>query len=104
MKIIRLVLSLIFLSHIFSGCSGFQEAGKVLRNEKTSTTDEFLIKKREPLTQPPDFNTIPVPKSSSKKNEDTSITKILNISEKEKKSSKISSSSTEESILKKIKK
>ena len=33
------------------------------RNEKIKNTDEFLIKKKEPLTQPPDFDKIPEPGS-----------------------------------------
>ena len=37
-----LTLSLIFIL----SCGGFSEAGKVLRNEKTKTTDEFLVKKK----------------------------------------------------------
>ena len=27
-------------------CGSFKEAGNVLRNEKTKTTDEFLVKKK----------------------------------------------------------
>ena len=30
-------------------CGSVEEAGKVLRNEKIKTTDEFLVKKRKPL-------------------------------------------------------
>jgi hypothetical protein len=33
----------------------FGDAGKVLRNEKIKTTDEFLVKKKEPLVLPPDY-------------------------------------------------
>ena len=47
---------------LLSGCAGFSEAGKVLRNEKSEATDEFLIKK-EPLTQPPDYKILPTPDS-----------------------------------------
>ena len=46
---------------LLQACQSMQEAGKVLRNEKTSTTDEFLVKKREPLIMPPDYNEIPKP-------------------------------------------
>ena len=37
-------------------CGSVEEAGKVLRNEKIKTTDEFLVKKRKPLVLPPDYN------------------------------------------------
>ena len=47
-------------------CSGFKEVGEVLRNEKTNSTDEFLVKKRDPLILPPDYSEIPEPGSISK--------------------------------------
>ena len=42
MKKINLIIIITFFFH---SCGGFKEAGKVLRNEKISTTDEFLVKK-----------------------------------------------------------
>ena len=51
-------LSLLFLVW---GCGTMSDAGKVLRNEKTNSTDEFLVKKKAPLTLPPDFAEIPAP-------------------------------------------
>ncbi len=62
MKIKLLVIIILFLN----ACSGFSEAGKVLRNEKIKTTDEFLVKKRDALVLPPDFEEIPEPESQSK--------------------------------------
>ena len=59
---------LIFIFLILISCSSLKEAGKVLRNEKTNTTDEFLVKKREPLVLPPDFKEIPEPGSIKKEN------------------------------------
>ena len=46
-----------------------EEAGKVLKNEKISTTDEFLVKKRQPLILPPDYDKIPEPNTINKKKE-----------------------------------
>ena len=43
------------------------DVGKALRNEKTITTDEFLVKKRNPLELPPDYKDIPEPGKLSKK-------------------------------------
>ena len=65
---------------LLSSCSGMKEAGKVLRNEKTVTTDEFLVKKKEPLVMPPDYNEIPTPDSVKKKkiNDKDRIKKVLN--------------------------
>ena len=42
-----------------------KEAGQVLRNEKIKTNDEFLVKKKQPLILPPDYDKIPAPGSSS---------------------------------------
>ena len=96
-----LILSLIFIL----SCGGFSEAGKVLRNEKTKTTDEFLVKKRAPLTLPPEYDTIPAPLSieDQKKKEDKGINKILQIPRDEK-TNNTNNTSVEQSILNQIKK
>ena len=106
MKIIKSLFLVCILSIFLSSCGGVKEAGEILRNEKTRTTDEFLVKKKEPLTLPPDFNEIPQPgsdKNSSKIN-DNKIKKILKKSDFETKTLQGKSSSTEESILNRIKK
>ena len=77
--------------------------GKILRNEKIKSTDEFLVKKKDPLILPPDFDKVPEPGSLSqpKIKDENKLKKILknpqNNSIKKK-----GSSSTEESILKRI--
>ena len=58
---------LVLISFLLASCSGVSDAGKVLRNEKVKTTDEFLVKKRQPLVLPPNFNEIPEPGSIKKK-------------------------------------
>ena len=85
-------------------CGGLKDAGKVLRNEKIKTTDEFLVKKRNPLVLPPNFEEIPEPGSISKNKESDKekIKNILKISEDN--LSKDKSSSIEKSILNKIRK
>ena len=65
---------------ILNSCSGLEDAGKVLRNEKTRTTDEFLVKKRNPLVLPPNYEEIPEPGTELQKKKDTdeeNIKKIL---------------------------
>ena len=61
-KINKKILGFAVLGLLCS-CGGLNDAGKVLRNEKTSTRDEFLVKKREPLVLPPEYNTLPKPGS-----------------------------------------
>ena len=99
----NLLLFIIFI--MMNSCSGFGDAAKVLRNEKIRTTDEFLVEKKEPLVLPPDYEVIPEPGTLSKKEnmDQKKIKTILNSPEKES-SNTNSSSSTEESILKQIRK
>ena len=106
MKFTKLLVLISSLLIILNSCSSMNEVGKVLRNEKTTSTDEFLIKKKEPLTQPPDFEKIPVPGSSRNKSakDENNIKKILRTSETEFKNNQTKSSSTEDSIINKIKK
>tara|TARA_Y200000002_G_scaffold337353_1_gene306055 strand:+ start:337 stop:645 length:309 start_codon:yes stop_codon:yes gene_type:complete len=96
---------LLIISFLLVSCGGLKDAGKVLRNEKISNTDEFLVKKRNPLVLPPNFEEIPEPGSISKRNEneDEKIKKIIK-APKVNSSLKSKSSSLEESILNRIRK
>ena len=72
---------IIFLTLGFSfliSCAGVKDAGKVLRNEKITNTDEFLVKKKTPLSLPPNYEEIPEPGSIKKKREkeDSASSKI----------------------------
>ena len=57
-KIFKILILFSALSSL-SSCGSFSDAGKVLRNEKITNTDEFFIKKRAPLVLPPDYEKIP---------------------------------------------
>ena len=98
---------LLIICLTLTSCASVSDAGKVLRNEKVKTTDEFLVKKKEPLVLPPDYNEVPKPgsllKSDAKELEKNKIKKILR-APKEENVSKKNSSSIEESILNKIRK
>lgn len=52
---------------LLTSCGSFDEAGKALRNEKTRTTDEFLIEKRGPLSLPPKMGELPKPRSEDER-------------------------------------
>lgn len=95
----------LFFTLIFTSCQSFKDAGKVLRNEKTTTTDEFLIQKRKPLVLPPDFNKLPEPgpKVGANEKDEKKIQEILNFPREEVDTNK-KKSSAEESILEKIRK
>ncbi len=93
----------IIICIVVSSCASLKEAGKVLRNEKQNTTDEFLVKKKEPLIIPPDLDEVPEPGSIKKEdiNDEDKIKKILKAPKATKNNN---SSSTEDTILEKIKK
>lgn len=96
------LIYIFFCLFLLIGCSGLKDAGKVLRNEKIRTTDEFLVKKRNPLILPPNYEEIPEPGflKNKKENEKEKIKKLLKVPEKIEKNN--SSSSVEKSILDKI--
>ena len=96
---------LLLISFLIVSCGGIRDAGKVLRNEKVKTTDEFLVKKRNPLVLPPDFEKIPEPGSISQKEKDKEkkIKKILKAPKRDNNSKK-ETSTIEESILDRIRK
>jgi len=106
MKFIKILILLSGLTVILNSCGSFGEAGKVLRNEKRASTDEFLIKKNEPLTRPPNYDKIPKPGSTEDKSvsNQSKIEKILKGSQPESGNKKTKLSSTEEFILNQIKK
>ena len=86
------------------GCGTFKDVGKVMRNEKTTSTDEFLVKKKEPLVLPPNYNELPEPDSLKKREigEEEQIKKILKSSTSTKKNKK-GITSIEKKIIDKIK-
>ena len=96
----KIYIIFIFYS-LLANCGGLDDAKKVLRNEKVKSTDEFLVKKKDPLVLPPDYKNIPKPgENTLTKKNDQKIKNILKVEEEE--TDKKNSSSVEESILKKI--
>ena len=105
MKINKNILKIsLFFYFFLISCGTIEEAGKVLRNEKIKSTDEFLVEKKEPLTTPPDIFELPEPDQLKKTdNTQNKIRSILNSNESKEENER-SSSSAEETILKNIKK
>ena len=101
----KLTNSLIIFLFFLTACSGLKDAGKVLRNEKIRTTDEFLVKKKNPLVLPPNYDKIPEPGSVNKKksSEQDKIKKILKATKTEN-VDKSKSLPVKKTILKKIRK
>ena len=83
-----------------TSCDTMGTAQKALTGAKRNTTDEFLVKKKDPLILPPDYENLPVPDESVATNEDSStFEKNLEALIEDNSST---SSSVENSILKKI--
>ena len=55
---------------LISGCGNFRDA---VTGQKKTTTDEFLIKKKDPLILPPDYDNLPIPKSKKTKDVNSSL-------------------------------
>ena len=91
---------MLVLMFLVTSCNSMGEARKALGGEKRTTTDEFLVKKKDPLILPPDYENLPIPDESADPNEDTStFEKNLEAMIEDDSST---SSSVENSILKKI--
>ena len=105
MKLIKSITCLFLLMIFLNGCQSVKDG---LEGTKKSNSDEFLVQKKNPLVMPPDYNSLPEPKT--KKEEQVSednfeLKKILgekSITQKSETSSNIENDSLEKSILKKI--
>ena len=96
---------LLIISFLLISCGGLKDAGKVLRNEKITNTDEFLVKKKEPLIIPPDIDIVPEPQSikNKKQTKDEKIKDILKLPQSSM-NKKNTNSCTENSIINRIRK
>ena len=96
-KKIIYILSLIFF---IMSCDTLSSVKKGLTGEKEYSTDEFFIKKKDPLIIPPDFEDLPTPDELSTETAEISdFEKDLEILIEDNSSE---SGSVEDSILKKI--
>ena len=95
-KIVNMMVVIFFVT----SCDTMGTAKKALTGAKKNTTDEFLVKKKDPLILPPDYENLPVPDENAATNEDSStFEKNLEAMIEDNSST---SNSVEESILKKI--
>ena len=95
------IVFFMMLSFLITSCESVREG---ITGSKNQSTDEFLVKKKDPLVLPPDFENLPNPSERQVSVEEmTSFEKTLKkqtISE----SSSATTNSVEESILNQIKK
>ena len=83
-------------------CESLDSVKRGLTGQKENSTDEFLIKKKDPLVLPPDFEDLPLPDDLTTETEEISnFEKALETAIEE---TSPSSGTVEQSILKKIRK
>jgi len=96
----KLFILLCILAFSFSSCTSIKNA---VTGKKSENSDEFLIKKKNPLILPPDFDDLPEPKDEeTSEEEDDDIEEIIGIyndDENQQSSESSSSKSTEQFVL-----
>ena len=96
------ILITILLSTLLNACQTAKDAfeGK----KRSEQSDEFLVEKKNPLVQPPEFSQLPVPgeKLSSDELSTDNIENILSKGSKEVSQTESTSKKIEENILDKI--
>ena len=96
MRNIQIIFLLLFLTFL-NNCNSVRE---VMSGEQR-TTDEFLVKKKDPLILPPQYEELPVPNSKKTKQENK-IKSVLGNSNQSTENSKINSN-LENLILRELK-
>ena len=97
---LKKIIYLFALIFFVVSCDTLSSVKRGLTGEKRVSTDEFMIKKKDPLILPPDYEDLPTPYERTAATEELStFEKTLGISIEDNSST---SSSVEDSILKKI--
>ena len=105
MSIIKKNFIFIFIFIFLSNCQDLGNLKKVMSGQKINTTDEFLIKKKDPLILPPQHDKLPLPKSSDlQEKEDNTIKSILKTGKNSEIKKNSSMSRLEKKILEELRK
>ena len=105
MKVLNIPRILI-LASLISSCGTVKDA---FTNQKKNSSDEFLVEKKSPLSMPPDYKELPVPKTLQNQSENDGkkikslITDNDNIEDHKTKNSNNQSQDFEQTIIEKIK-
>ena len=108
-KILNKIIIIIFF--LITACAeSWQDVKKGLGGEKRTSTDEFLVRKKEPLVMPPKWKNLPEPGGDLKSGDEeareaTDIEELIKLGKNEESSTNFEQDSgdLEDSILKKIK-
>tara|TARA_B100000902_G_C26804867_1_gene666281 strand:- start:186 stop:509 length:324 start_codon:yes stop_codon:yes gene_type:complete len=105
MKVFKIFLLLILVI-IISSCGTVKDA---FNNQKKNSSDEFLVEKKSPLSMPPDYGKLPIPKTTQNQieNEDEKIKNLISDNEnsidQKNKNSNNQNQDFEQKLLEKIK-
>ena len=102
-KFLKILIYLKLFILLINCGGGWNNFKKAMSGQKTTNTDEFLIKKKDPLVLPPDFGELPLPKSNKKDTKNPSIETVLSSSGNSESETK-ASSELENMILKELRK
>jgi len=95
-KYISIIIIFIFF---ISGCTSIKNT---LTGGNKKNSDEFLVKKKDPLVMPPSFDDLPKPQTKKNENksetENIDFSKVLNTPTSKKKTNKTNEKSLEKSI------
>ena len=98
---LKKIIYIIILTFFVTSCTDtFSSIKRGLTGTKADAADEFLVKKKDPLILPPDFENLPIPDEVPILLEESSI--FENTLEDDGKADSPESKSVESSILKKI--
>tara|TARA_B100000579_G_scaffold333371_1_gene283802 strand:+ start:2613 stop:2939 length:327 start_codon:yes stop_codon:yes gene_type:complete len=104
---IKNIFIIFILSILLLSCQTTKDA--LQGKKRSNTNEEFLVKKKQPLTVPPDINKLPVPSSENQEQteiaeDESEVKEILDITgvDQSNENSSENSTSLEQSILKKI--
>ena len=97
------IIFIFLIFFILASCADtFDSVKRGLTGSKGDSADEFLVKKKDPLILPPDYENLPTPDERVEAEEENLIFKNTLETEIETESSSSDSGSVENSILKKI--
>tara|TARA_Y100000741_G_C17880742_1_gene406945 strand:- start:108 stop:431 length:324 start_codon:yes stop_codon:yes gene_type:complete len=106
MKKFETVIYIIFFVSFFYSCTTLK---KGFESQRKTSTDEFLVEKKQALVMPPDFEKLPTPETNQQNNDQENTNQIEKFIVKDNTSNTTSKSSdtlkqkTEKFILDKIK-
>ena len=98
----KIIYILVLIYFVTSCADSFDSVKRGLTGTKRNSADEFLVKKKDPLILPPDFENLPAPDEKTATAEEFSIFENALETSIEDDSSTSTSGSVEDSILKKI--